>query len=113
MMAEATAPLGPQSAASPTPSPRWLRRLGMSPAIVDAVGAQRIYTRIAGWAIQRIAHAEDLATRHASADHGGAPVELLLARLPAMMPDHGAADPQGGATVPGVAGSHADPLGIA
>ncbi len=79
-MTENFPPPNHETCSSPGASPRWLRRLDTSPSVIDAAAAQRVYARTAGWAMQRIARASDLATRHASSDQGGAAGELLLAR---------------------------------
>jgi hypothetical protein len=74
---------------------RWQRRLDAPPGVVDAGAARRIYERTAGWALQRIAHAGELAARHASADADAAG-DLLLARAPAVLAgDDDVADARG------------------
>jgi hypothetical protein len=108
-MTETKAPLGQASAVSQAASPHWLRRLDGSPGVIDTAEARRHYARTAGWAIQRIMRASDLASRYAGANRGGAANELLLARVPARISDQGESDAQGGAA--GAAGADLGRLG--
>lgn len=62
----------------PEASPRWFRRLGASPGVIDTAAAGRVYARTAGWALQRIARAGDLLARYASAAGAIPRRDLLL-----------------------------------
>jgi hypothetical protein len=106
-----TASLGPASASSPAAVPHWRRRLDTSPGVIDTAAARRLYGRTAGWAIQRIARAGDLAARHASIDQAGAAAELLLARVPVQMSDQGEAEGSAAALSVGRAEGEAQPDG--
>jgi hypothetical protein len=109
-MTDTTAPTGPASASSPAALPHWRRRLHISPSVIDTAAARRLHGRIAGWAIQRLARARDLATRHASTEAGAA-AGLLLARVPVQMSDEGEGEGSAAALGVGRAEGEAQPDG--